>query len=82
MTATAKSSSIQDKDQVYEDILPTITGMIREEDDLVTTLGGIANILAGSFGHLDRDKVNVVDALYLERVFDLLQKKYCAGGNG
>jgi hypothetical protein len=82
MTAAAQNKSVPAKDQVYEDILPQIAVMIRDEDDLVATLSGITGILAGSFGHLDRGQINIVDALYLERVFDLLHRKYCAGGAG
>lgn len=70
------------RDQVYEDILPEIARVVNGEDDLIATLTDITAILSQSFGNLERDRVNIVDALYLERVFDLLQRKYCAGGAG
>ena len=79
-TQALKRPKNEPRDQVYEDILPEITRMVDGENDLIATLGDITAILSQSFGHLEHDRVNVVDALYLERVFELLQRKYCAGG--
>ena len=70
------------KDQVYEDILPEIAGLISRDDDLIANLSGISVILAQSFGRLGPDKLNVIDTLYLEHVFSLLHKKYLTGGAG
>ncbi|MDB5492655.1 MAG: hypothetical protein JWO78_2504 [Micavibrio sp.] len=67
------------KDQIYEEILPQIASLVNGEDDLITTLADITALLSQSFGQIDRERINIVDALYLERVFDLLQRKYCAG---
>lgn len=80
-TQILKRPKNEPRDQVYEDILPEIARMVDGEDDLIATLSDITAILSQSFGHLEHDRVNIVDALYLERVFDLLQRKYCAGGN-
>lgn len=68
------------KDQVYEDILPQIASLINDDDDLIASLSGISDILAQSFGRLGPERLNVIDALYLEHVFGLLHKKYLTGG--